>query len=656
MLEQTVHSVMHFLHSNPHWGSFITFIVAFAESLAVIGTIIPGSVTMTAIGVMVGTTALPLVSTFFWATIGALCGDYIGYWFGKNYSTQIRNSRWLQGRGHWLEKGEAFFKKHGGKSVIIGRFFGPVRSLIPMIAGLLQMPTLRFTIAVIPAAFLWAVFYMSPGVILGAISMELPKAIATKFLIYGLVGILAIWLLTRIMKLFFDQIAYWFNQIIIRLWRGMKSSPKFHWLTRILADPKDPGLHHQLSLFILAILSGFAFTLIFWHVAHNGFLTDLNQPILNLLQSIRTNTLDVAMICITLLGERYVIAAFACSVLVYLLWERDYRAAIHWFVLMVVGVGITYGIKLSFYNARPNANLKDVVTSSFPSGHTALSTIFYGFMAVLISHDLPDKLKRLPYRIVMILVSLIILSRMYLAAHWLTDTLASVLLGFLIMLLVTISYRRHITKHLCAKRLTAVSLLLICVFTTGLGILKFNKYRENYKPVFPATELTHNQWWMSEDNHGQKIPVVRSNRLGKAKEHFNIQFLGKLSTLKANLSKQQWREIPTHTNIRNLLQRAAHTNGYRLSIVPQLYENKPPSLLMVKSRKNTAPLVLRIWDTHILITDRKQHLYLGCIAVMKTHLTKVTQKSRTDASKLMLPDLSNYVYKIVNGIVLFKEH
>lgn len=655
MLEHAVHNVMHFLHHHPHWGSVITFIVAFAESLAVIGTIIPGSVTMTGIGVLVGTTTLPLLNTLFWATIGALCGDYIGYWFGKNYSTEIRNSKWLQGRKHWLEKGEAFFHKHGGKSVIIGRFFGPVRSLIPMIAGLLKMPTLRFTLAVIPAAFLWAVFYLGPGIFLGAISMELPKAIATKFLAYGLIAILATWLITRIVKLFFDQIAFWFDQIMVHLWRKMKSSPKIQWLTRILADPSDPDLHHQLSLFILAIISGLMFCLIFWHVAHHGFLTDLNQPILNLLQSIRTKTLDVIMLAITLIGERYVIAAFACSILAYFIWEKDYRAAIHWAVLMVVGVGITYGIKLSFYNARPNANLKDVVTSSFPSGHTTLSTIFYGFMAVLISHDLPERLKRLPYRAVMITVSMIILSRMYLAAHWLTDTLASVLLGFFIMLIATISYRRHIKKHLCAKKLTAISLLLILLFTTGLGILKFRTYLVDYKPVYPATELTYDQWWNGKNSNDQKIPVVRFNRWGKAQEHLNIQFLGDITTLEKNLEKKQWQQIPANSNIKNLLRRAAKLNGYHLSLIPQLYENNPPALLMIKSRPNAPPMILRLWDTHIIITDRKEPLHLGSINLMKAHLQKETVKQE-NVNKLLQSYLSDYTCKLINGVLLFKEH
>ena len=173
-------------------GIIFAFIIAFAESLPLIGTIIPGSVTMTVIGILVGRGMIPGFSTLVWATIGALAGDTIGFALGKYYNERLRTIWPFRKHPKWLTMGEAFFKKHGGKSILIGRFIGPARSSVPLIAGLLKMRWGRFFIAAVPSAISWAIVYMLPGALIGAISLELPKGMTTKFILIGLVVIVPI--------------------------------------------------------------------------------------------------------------------------------------------------------------------------------------------------------------------------------------------------------------------------------------------------------------------------------------------------------------------------------------------------------------------------------------------------------------------------------
>lgn len=154
--------VIQYLHLHPRFGIFITFVIAFVESLPLIGTVVPGSVTMTAIGTLLGTGILPLGRTLIWAIIGAFLGDCVGFWVGRRYQNKLLKIWPFTKHPKWLTISENFFKKHGGKSIIIGRFAGPVRSTIPLAAGLLQLSWPRFILAALPSAFLWAVMYLFP--------------------------------------------------------------------------------------------------------------------------------------------------------------------------------------------------------------------------------------------------------------------------------------------------------------------------------------------------------------------------------------------------------------------------------------------------------------------------------------------------------------
>ena len=130
-----IHPLTEWLQANPHWSLFITFIISLAESLAIIGSIIPGSVTMTAIGILAGSGIMRLDLTLIAATLGAVCGDSLSYALGYFYSEQLAFIWPFRSNPKWLLYGKEFFARHGGKSVLIGRFVGPLRSLIPVIAG-----------------------------------------------------------------------------------------------------------------------------------------------------------------------------------------------------------------------------------------------------------------------------------------------------------------------------------------------------------------------------------------------------------------------------------------------------------------------------------------------------------------------------------------
>ena len=164
MIEQLIHAVENHLLLVQS----LAFLVAFLESLAIVGTIIPGSVTMLPFGLMLGSGKLPIGSTLAIIVAGAFIGDYVSFLVGCHYKERINDWKWFKKRPEWLSKGRYFIEHQGRKSIIIGRFFGPLRSSVPLLAGALKMGHKSFVMAAIPSVTMWAIIYLCPGYILAA--------------------------------------------------------------------------------------------------------------------------------------------------------------------------------------------------------------------------------------------------------------------------------------------------------------------------------------------------------------------------------------------------------------------------------------------------------------------------------------------------------
>jgi membrane protein DedA with SNARE-associated domain len=95
--------------------------------------------------------------------LGAVLGDAISFWLGQKFRPQILNVWPFRYHPQRLESGIIFFERYGTPSVFIGRFFGPLRAVIPLAAGILHMPTRRFYIANVLSAMIWAPFLIFFG-------------------------------------------------------------------------------------------------------------------------------------------------------------------------------------------------------------------------------------------------------------------------------------------------------------------------------------------------------------------------------------------------------------------------------------------------------------------------------------------------------------
>ena len=80
-------------------------------------------------------------------SVGAALGDWLSYWIGHKLETRVQHIWPLSQHPDLIPKGEAFIKKWGALGIFIGRFSGPLRASVPLVAGIFEMPFWRFQIA-----------------------------------------------------------------------------------------------------------------------------------------------------------------------------------------------------------------------------------------------------------------------------------------------------------------------------------------------------------------------------------------------------------------------------------------------------------------------------------------------------------------------------
>ena len=95
--------------------------------------------------------------------MGAAFGDWLSYWIGLKLEYSVAHMWPLSRHPDLIPRGEAFMKKWGIPGIFIGRFFGPLRASVPLIAGIFEMPFWRFQFANFISAFVWAAVLLTLG-------------------------------------------------------------------------------------------------------------------------------------------------------------------------------------------------------------------------------------------------------------------------------------------------------------------------------------------------------------------------------------------------------------------------------------------------------------------------------------------------------------
>lgn len=167
-LQEYADAILAFVRTNPQWIAPVVFALAFGESIAFVSLILPFWGMLVALGGMIGggdLTAFLIVWTA--ASIGAALGDWVSYWLGRHFHDDIARMWPLSRHPDLLPRGHAFMEKYGVWAIVLGRFSGPFRASVPIVAGATEMDRVKFQIANWTSAFLWAFVLLKFGDAIG---------------------------------------------------------------------------------------------------------------------------------------------------------------------------------------------------------------------------------------------------------------------------------------------------------------------------------------------------------------------------------------------------------------------------------------------------------------------------------------------------------
>jgi membrane-associated protein len=186
-------------HIIQNGGVLLVSLIVFAESGLLIGFFLPGDTLLFGAGLAAsqGVISLPLLILF--VILAAVIGDNVGYSIGKKMGPKLFTKKdGVLFRKQYIKVAEEFYKKHGGKTIILARFTPLVRTFAPVIAGASNMPRRRFFIFNIIGGILWGAGMPLLGYYIGKRIPGLDKYM--ELVMLGVVGISILLALTHILK------------------------------------------------------------------------------------------------------------------------------------------------------------------------------------------------------------------------------------------------------------------------------------------------------------------------------------------------------------------------------------------------------------------------------------------------------------------------
>jgi undecaprenyl-diphosphatase len=609
--------IHHFIANHPLLAYGFVFLVSLSESLALVGLLIPGTVIMFGIGAIVATGSLELYPVLLMAILGAITGDSISYWLGHHYHEQLKQFWPFSRFPGMLKKGEAFFYRHGGKSIFFGRFVGPVRPIIPIVAGMLGMKPLQFAVVNILSAIGWALAYTLPGVLFGS-SLAVAGAISTRLAAFLLILVLVIWLFVWLCQKFYailnERLPTYLT--IIRRWcqeptqSNLISQVKKGLLFFLQRRNGEEWLLFGLFLTVFFTILGFIWVM--QGVINKDPIALTDQILYDFLQQLRTPFIDRIMVVITELGDSIINFSLFVVVLIMLLASRHFRAAKYWLISVSGGFISIFILKTIVHAPRPIAIYDGAFAFGFPSGHTTMSLILLGLPTLMMARELKGLQRWLLISVTSITILAIAFSRLYLGAHWFSDVLGGLFMGAIWVALPGLFYLRNVKQTLTTKPLS-LSIFLCLVLVGSWHINRqFNTDLAKYAPQNNKPVMTISDW---ETGGWKKLPEWHRNISGDLVNPMTIQSIIPKTKLVKLLVQHGW-EIPAPTDIKHFLSIFLPSPSLaELPVLPRWFFGQSDKIRLIKM-KDGARWVLRLWQSP---TWQVKHetLYIGTIEVEK---------------------------------------
>ena len=633
-----LHPLLAWVGQHPHLAGLVVFLVALTESLAVVGLIVPGALIMFGAGALIAGGTLEFWNTFLLAVFGAILGDGLSYWLGRHYHQQLRLMWPFRDHPKMLTRGEDFFQQHGGKSVIIARFIGPVRPVLPLVAGMLDMPAPRFFAVNLLSALAWAPTYLLPGMAFGA-SLAIAGEVAGRLALLLAIFLVLSWLLfwsARALYLWLQPHAQdWTQQLLQRSQRIRGLA----WLINGLFDPQRRASSALLGWLLILLGGCWLFLGVLEDVLTDDPLVSAGYGLYQLLQGLRNPVADHIMVGLSALGDSTVILSVVAAVLAYQLWRRQWHEVLYWLGSLGFAVAAIAVLKAGLHFPRPTDLYSGLDSFSFPSGHATVGTVVYGYLAMLIAGGLPPRWHWLSYACGSVLIGGIAFSRLYLGAHWLADVAAGIGLGMAWIALLGITRHYHLPHYLLQPKpehmpqhlsqpsarqhydlqqqmgsgILVVSLLSLSITGSWHIARSLEQDLRRYTVQSHQQQLDQATWWTSA---WQQLPAYRIDLEGEQEQPLNIQWAGDIKQIRNRLLAQGWHHPLAVTARTAMHWFAPDATLASLPVLPQVHNGRRESLLLVLNEEDTH-LVLRLWPSSTRLTSDDRPLWLGTVTNLR---------------------------------------
>lgn len=610
-----------FFTQHPGWAIAIVFLIAFGEALLIIGLFVPSTAVLVGAGMLVGTGHLEFWPVFAATAIGAILGDQLSYWAGRLFGERLKTLWPLNRYPVLVARGEDFVRKHGGKSIAIGRFVPGVKAVVPGIVGMFGMGQVYFAVINVSSGLFWTLAHVLPGMLFGqvlAMAGELSERLLIVLLVLLVVLAIAGWLirlfiggLGPIIERGQDRFAAWAEKQPGTIWPRLGA----------VISPAHPGSLAIILFAALAVTALIAFLHVMSSVFGQSALIDTDLSIHNMMQSLRNAPGDEIMTMVTMLGDGAVMIVVGLAIVLWLLWRREWRIAVAAFVTILAARLFVPLMKLWLQRPRPVelSGLPEVF--SFPSGHTTFATVTLGVFAVLVTHGLRSWGKAVVFAAVGIAVIAIAYSRIYLGAHWMTDVLGGFLFGAVMIAAFGIAI-----EAVPSRRIQPVGLsIAVLLAFFAAGTIHINRdYAANaeiYAPREAIILYDQEQWetgaWASLSRH-------RIDLAGRSEEKFAAQWAGDLSPLDEALAKDGWTEEGKWTWALGLAYLDPNRGLAELTPRPALHRGRAADITWTKPvpEDPNQRLVLRAWKTDVMIGKADKTYPIYVVSLMRERLRR----------------------------------
>jgi len=574
--------MIQWLANNPGWSGLVVFLISLGESLAVVGLFIPGTVVMFGIGALVAMGGMNLWDTLLWSIAGAIVGDGISFWIGHHYREAMRSMYPFNRHPEWLTRAEVFFARHGGKSVVFGRFAGPVRPIIPVVAGMMGMTPARFYVVNVISALLWAPSYILPGVVLGA-SLSVAAGVTTRLAILVVIVIGIVWFTGWLVGRTYRQLQPQAYQLMA------------HFFQKHFPNQSDVYILVELGI-ILIIAAGLFVMLLIWQRP-----LSLDSQVYFLFQNLRTPWADHLMVFVTSLGTftaNLWIASFGFG---WLIWQQHWRALGYWIAALAFGV-LTATILHSLMPLfPPTLSLEEGKPLFFQQVDLTMGVLLYGFWAVLIELELSTFWRFIPYTLVSTWIVGELIASLYLAQYWLSDGLVNIALSLIWVAFLGLVYRRRPTSSVRYLKLSAALMTGIIAMSAWHFSFHHTETVNRHVVEYPIFYLNSEQWWQQD---WDQLPSNRVDWAGEAVQPFTVQYAGDLDFLREHLLAQGWQDSPAFTAAATLQWLNPDPKINELPVLPKVHDGQHEILQLMKI-DGSSRWILRLWKTYTILSNQK---------------------------------------------------